>query len=136
MGEVVEFKRPEREQEAIKHEVRPESAAKKAVLEAALRGGVAKVVIDARKGAVVPTPFSENYHLILDLSWEFEPRDMVLTDECIEATLSFCRSPFKVKIPWSAVYRIGTVLWMSEVPAEIGISINRREDADEEPTTH
>lgn len=80
---------------------------KKERLLAALDRGVVMVHLDARRpGVVVPSALSRMAHLHLNLSYHFPGRDLTVDGWGIRSTLSFDRLPFRVSIPWSALFGI------------------------------
>jgi|SRR5579883_2365625 len=57
--------------------------------------------------------------------------DLKVTDQGIQGTLSFNRSPFLCQIPWTAVFAISTedqrgVVWEDDVPADLPPSSSSR----------
>lgn len=83
------------------------SQEKKQRLEEALERGVVMVHLDARRaGVLVPQKFRGDYHLRLNLSYSFDPPDLAVGDWGARQTLSFNRTPFKVALPWQAIFAI------------------------------
>jgi stringent starvation protein B len=83
------------------------SQEKKKRLEEALERGVVMVHLDARRaGVLVPQKFRSDYHLRLNLSYNFDPPDLTVGDWGARQTLSFNRTPFKVALPWQAIFAI------------------------------
>lgn len=80
---------------------------KREKLEEALERGVVMIHLDARQpGVLVPPQFREDFHLRLNLSWRFDPPDLSIGDWGIRQTLSFNRTPYKVAVPWQAIFAI------------------------------
>ncbi len=98
---------------------------KQHVLEA-LEKGEAQLHLDARRpGVLVPEHHRDNHHLVLNLSYRYEPPDLDVNDWGVRETLSFNRVRYKVGVPWSAVYAILSLVtrecWMypDDMPKEI-----------------
>lgn len=80
---------------------------KKARLLEALEQGMTQVHLDARApGVLVPKKFVGELHLVLNLSYRFEPPDLTVNEWGVRETLSFGGERFTVAIPWSALYAI------------------------------
>lgn len=99
---------------------------KKEKLLASLEKGKTQVHLDARRpGVIVPEQFKGDFHLVLDLSYRFDPPDLTVSDWGIRETLSFKGVRFTVGIPWSALYAIAShksrEFWMypDDMPREI-----------------
>lgn len=99
---------------------------KKERLLAALDRGVVMVHLDARRpGVVVPPALARMAHLHLNLSYHFPRRDLTVDGWGIRSTLSFDRVPFRVSIPWSALFGICSHVtheeWVfpEDLPAEL-----------------
>jgi stringent starvation protein B len=103
------------------------SAEKRARLEAALAHGVVTIHLDARQpGVRVPEQFRTDHNLRLNLSLRFDPPDLTVGEWGIRETLSFARTPFKVAVPWPAIFAItgsgpGQQAWLfpEDMPAEL-----------------
>lgn len=100
---------------------------KKEVLDSFLRNGSARLFIDPRRaGAMVPQWFAKQPELVLRVGYTLSPPipDLVVSDEAVSCTLSFNRSPFWCKMPWSVVFAIVSdvndhgVVWPEDVPIE------------------
>jgi stringent starvation protein B len=103
---------------------------KKERLERALDLGMVQVHVDARRpGAAVPEHLASLHHLVLNLSYRFDPQDLTVTDWGVRETLSFGGTRFTVGLPWSCIYAIGShvtfELWMypEDVPQELLASL-------------
>lgn len=99
---------------------------KRSRLETALGEGMAQLHLDARRpGVLVPKQFLDEHHLVLNVSYRFDPPDLSVNDWGVRETLSFSGSRFKVAVPWSAIYAIASHVtrefWMfpNEMPAEL-----------------
>lgn len=89
----------------------PRTKEKRACLELALEKGPAMLHLDARRpGVLVPAQFREDFQLRLNVSWRFDPPDLSINDWGVRETLSFSRTPYKVAVPWSAIYAITGVV--------------------------
>jgi hypothetical protein len=75
------------------------------VLETALARGVAAIKLDAKlAGVVVPEPL-RHQDLVLNLSWNFAGRDLVVNDWGVRQTLTFgTAGSFACAIPWNAIW--------------------------------
>ncbi|MBK6518715.1 MAG: hypothetical protein IPG04_32395 [Polyangiaceae bacterium] len=100
---------------------------KKDVLEAFLGNGSARVFVDPRRPDVnVPKWYLKQPELVLRVGHALSPPipDLLVTDEAVSCTLSFNRSPFWCKLPWSAVFAVVSdvdgrgVVWPEDVPIE------------------
>jgi stringent starvation protein B len=82
---------------------------KKSRLLKALDSGMTQVHLDARRpGVLVPKRFLDDHHLVLNISYRFDPPDLTVNDWGVRETLSFGGERFTVGIPWSAVYAIAS----------------------------
>ncbi len=99
---------------------------KKERLLAALDRGMAMVHLDARRpGVLVPPALKNEPHLLLNLSYRFDPPDLSVNDWGVRSTLTFGGSRFTVAIPWSALYAVSSHVtkefWMypEDMPQEL-----------------
>ncbi|HYY53225.1 MAG TPA: ClpXP protease specificity-enhancing factor SspB [Myxococcales bacterium] len=99
---------------------------KKETLLAYLARGIAMVHLDARRpGVVVPPQYTMDAHLRLNLSYRYGIPDLDISDQRIQATLSFAGRPFRCIIPWPSVFGItchGTgdgQVWPEDLPVEV-----------------
>jgi stringent starvation protein B len=99
---------------------------KKERLLTALDKGMTMVHLDARRpGVLVPTQLKGEAHLLLNLSYRFDPPDLTVGEWGIRSTLTFSGSRFTVAVPWSAVYAISSQVtkefWMypDDMPKEL-----------------
>lgn len=106
---------------------------KKQRLLAALEKGMAQLHLDARRpGVLVPEQFKTNHHLVLNVSYRFDPPDLTVSDWGVRETLSFGGSRFTVGVPWSALYAITSHVtrefWMypDDMPQELAIAATER----------
>ena len=82
---------------------------KKARLLKALEQGMTQVHLDARRpGVLVPKKFTTDHHLVLNISYRFDPPDLTVNDWGVRETLSFGGERFTVGVPWSALYAIAS----------------------------
>jgi stringent starvation protein B len=93
---------------------------KEALLYELLEKGLVQIQVDAtRAGVKVPAHHERDTTLALNLSWKFDPPDLKINSWGIRSTLSFSGTKYCVAIPWSAVYRIGSVIWTEECPVSL-----------------
>jgi stringent starvation protein B len=111
---------------------------KKQRLLSALDKGMAQLHLDARRpGVLVPEKYKQNYHLVLNVSYRFDPPDLSVSDWGVRETLSFGGSRFTVGVPWSAVYAIASHVsrefWMypDDMPQELAFAATERINAEE-----
>src|SRR3989449_10446544 len=121
---------------------------KKETLLAYLARGIAMVHLDARRaGVVVPSQYSMDAHLRLNLSYRYGIPDLDISDQRIQATLSFGGRPFRCVLPWGSVFAItchGTgagQVWPEDLPGEVEHTIADRQNGrsaatGEEPASH
>ncbi|HLL52215.1 MAG TPA: ClpXP protease specificity-enhancing factor SspB [Myxococcaceae bacterium] len=102
------------------------AAEKKSRLLAALENGMVMIHLDARRpGVLVPEQLRGEFHLRLNLSYNFDPPDLAVGEWGVRSTLSFKGSRFKVAVPWSAVFAVTSNvtkdLWLfpDDIPAEL-----------------
>ena len=95
------------------------------VLEA-LEQGMTQIHLDARKpGVLVPDKFRAEHHLVLNVSYRFDPPDLSVSEWGVRQTLSFGGSRFTVGVPWSALYAVASLatreFWMfpDDMPQEL-----------------
>jgi stringent starvation protein B len=95
------------------------------VLEA-LEQGMTQIHLDARRpGVLVPEKFRADHHLVLNISYRFDPPDLSVSEWGVRQTLSFGGSRFTVAVPWSALYAVASLstreLWMfpDDLPQEL-----------------
>lgn len=100
---------------------------KKDVISALLSESGVYIHLDPRRaGVVVPRWFQKQPELVLQigLNMAIPIYDLEITDEAVSCTLSFSRSPFWCKLPWTAVYAIVSdkdrrgVVWPEDAPSE------------------
>src|SRR5436190_15416771 len=102
------------------------AAEKKERLLQALDQGMVMVHLDARRpGVLVPSTLRGEAHLRLNLSYNFAPPDLSVSDWGVRSTLSFSGSRFTVAVPWSALFAITShttkEFWMypDDMPEEL-----------------
>lgn len=95
------------------------------VLEA-LEQGMTQLHLDARRpGVLVPEKFRADHHLVLNISYRFDPPDLSVSEWGVRQTLSFGGSRFTVAVPWSALYAVASLstkeFWMfpDDLPQEL-----------------
>lgn len=59
-----------------------------------------------REGVVVPERFTSQNELRLNLSYYFPHADMQMSEESVEATLTFGGAPFRCRVPFDAIYAL------------------------------
>lgn len=101
---------------------------KRKTVEALLERGPVLVHVDARRAEVsVPARFRDDASLVLRFGYSLSPpiTDLSVDDEAIGGTLTFGGVPFRVVLPWTAVYAAmvegeqrGTV-WPEDVPEDV-----------------
>src|SRR5690349_9386027 len=100
---------------------------KKDVALALLQGPSLFIHLDPRKPEViVPLHFKKQAQLVLQvgLNMAVPIPDLQVDDEGVTCTLSFNRSPFWCRLPWTAIYALvgddkRGMIWPDEVPAEV-----------------
>jgi stringent starvation protein B len=104
---------------------RKELEKKDQVLEC-LDKGMTQIHLDARRpGVLVPEKFKGDHHLVLNISYRFDPPDLAVSEWGIRQTLSFGGSRFTIAVPWSALYAVASLttreFWMfpDDMPAEL-----------------
>jgi stringent starvation protein B len=113
---------------------------KKDVALALLQGPSLFIHLDPRKPEViVPLHFKKQAQLVLQvgLNMAVPIPDLHVDDEGVSCTLSFNRSPFWCRLPWSAIYALvgddkRGMIWPDEVPAEVE-NAQRPKGADAQP---
>ena len=109
---------------------------KKTKLLGALDKGMVQVHLDARRpGVLVPAKFRDDFHLVLNLSYRFDPPDLAVSDWGVRQTLSFGGSRFTVGVPWSAIYAIAShmsrdfFMFPNDMPDEVMEGAVERQNA-------
>jgi stringent starvation protein B len=112
-----------------------EALGKKKTLLSYLARGVAMIHLDARRpGVVVPPRFQTDPHLRLNLSYRYAIPDFDVSDERVQATLSFGGVPFQCIVPWEAVFGITSQasgdgqVWPEDLPTEVVRSLGDKEE--------
>ena len=77
---------------------------KREAVEAALKFGEARIIVDARQPGVIVPENLRQADLVLKLSHRYDPPDLETSDRGITCTLSFDRRRFCVTVPWAALY--------------------------------
>lgn len=85
-----------------------------------------------RDRVVVPAQFRHQPHLTLEigLNMPVPIRDLDVSDDGISCTLSFNRSPFWCRLPWSSMFAIVSVdhrgmVWPEDVPSELADRVSK-----------
>ena len=110
---------------------------KKEVALALLEATDVLVHLDPRKPEViVPAWFKKQPQLTLEvgLNMPVPIRDLVVDDDGISCTLSFNRTPFWCRLPWSAVFALvgrdeRAMVWPDDVPPEVAAAMGRPQPA-------
>jgi stringent starvation protein B len=99
---------------------------KKTRLLASLEQGMTMIHLDARRpGVLVPDDLKHEAHLLLNLSYRFDPPDLAVGEWGVRCTLTFKSKRFTIAVPWSALYAISSHLskefWMypDDMPREL-----------------
>lgn len=99
---------------------------KRAQVLEALEKGMTQLHLDARRpGVLVPERFRVDHHLVLNISYRFEPPDLSVSEWGIRETLSFNGARFTVGIPWSALFGVASLttrefwLYPEDMPEEL-----------------
>ncbi len=99
---------------------------KKTRLLGSLEQGLTMIHLDARRpGVLVPEKLKHEPHLLLNLSYRFEPPDLAIGEWGIRCTLTFDGKRFTIAVPWSALYAISSQhskeFWMypDDMPREL-----------------
>lgn len=114
---------------------------KKQRLLAALEHGLTQMHLDARRpGVLVPERYRDQHHLVLNLSFRFDPPDLSVSEWGVRQTLSFGGQRFTVAAPWSAIYAVASLVtrefWMfpDDMPDELAeAAVERVKEADFTP---
>ncbi|MBR58189.1 MAG: stringent starvation protein B [Myxococcales bacterium] len=95
-------------------------------VEELLEQGMVMVHLDARlMGVAVPAAHLGNHALALNLSYRFEIPDFEISDQGIQASLSFSGDPFPCLLPWDAIFAVRShvddsfFVWPEDVPVEL-----------------
>ena len=85
-----------------------------------------QIHLDARRpGVLVPEKFRAEHHLVLNISYRFDPPDLSVSEWGVRQTLSFGGSRFTIAVPWSALYAVASLatreFWMfpDDLPQEL-----------------
>jgi stringent starvation protein B len=109
---------------------------KKETLLGFLARGVAMVHLDARRpGVIVPPQYVNDAHLRLNLSYRYSIPDLEVSEERVQATLSFGGRPFHCVLPWGSIFGITShvtgdgQVWPEDLPVEVMHTMSDRNDA-------
>ncbi len=99
---------------------------KKSRLLGSLEQGQTMIHLDARRpGVLVPEHLKQDPHLLLNLSYRFDPPDLAVGEWGVRCTLTFGGKRFTIAVPWSALYAISSQhtkeFWMypDDMPREL-----------------
>lgn len=113
---------------------------KKARLLGSLEQGLTMIHLDARRpGVLVPEHLKHEPHLLLNLSYRFDPPDLAIGEWGVRSTLTFGGKRFMIAVPWSALYAISShhskEFWMypDDMPRELLEASPERLQASTEP---
>jgi len=106
---------------------------KEAAFRSTIERGGATVHLDARRaGVVVPEHLRERAVLVLHIAPHLPTmtRDLVIDADGVRCLLSFSRQPFRVVLPWSAIYAVidaafGIAVWPESMPDELLPGVTR-----------
>jgi stringent starvation protein B len=101
---------------------------------ALLQGPSVYIHLDPRKPEVIVPPwFKKQAQLVLQvgLNMAIPIPDLKVDEQGVTCTLSFNRSPFWCRMPWSAVYALvgedgRGMVWPSEVPSEVAAQMENK----------
>jgi stringent starvation protein B len=100
--------------------------AKRVILEECLKRGMTFIEVDTRvEGVDVPTRIGDDFALGLNLSYNFVPPDLDVSDWGIKATLKFGAEEYRCAVPWAAIWGIKSAeaadicLFSESIPREI-----------------
>jgi stringent starvation protein B len=107
---------------------------KKEVALALLEGSSLFVHLDPRRpGVLVPKGFTGQHQLVLQvgLNMAIPIPDLKVDDIGVSCTLSFNRSPFWCRLPWSAIYALvgedgRGMVWPDDVPQEVASQMQKQ----------
>jgi stringent starvation protein B len=110
---------------------------KKEVALALLEGPSLFVHLDPRReGVLVPKWFVSQPQLVLQvgLNMAIPIHDLKVDDDGVSCTLSFSRTPFWCRLPWSAVYALvgedgRGMVWPQDVPPEVATQMQKQQAA-------
>lgn len=77
---------------------------KRETINAFLNEGVTGICLDARQPGVVVPDLYRQEALVLNISYKYDPPDLVVDDFGISVTLSFSGKRSWVRVPWAALY--------------------------------
>lgn len=108
----------------------------------ALEQGMTQLHLDARRpGVLVPEKFKGDHHLVLNVSYRFDPPDLSVSEWGVRQTLSFGGSRFIVGLPWSSIYAVASLttreFWMfpDDMPDELADSATEKAQLPPSPET-
>lgn len=111
---------------------RKEDEKKSRMLEC-LEKGMTQIHLDARRpGVLVPEKFRTEHHLVLNLSYRFDPPDLAVSEWGVRQTLSFGGSRFTIAVPWSALFAMASLVtrdfWMfpDDMPEELAVAATEK----------
>lgn len=100
------------------------------MIELLAKSGVFIHLDPRREGVVIPPQFRKQPELVLQvgLNMAVPIRDLEVEDDGVSCTLSFNRSPFWCRMPWTSIFAIVSdedrrgVVWPEDVPPESKLS--------------
>ncbi|HXJ19743.1 MAG TPA: ClpXP protease specificity-enhancing factor SspB [Polyangia bacterium] len=106
-----------------------ERPSKQQAFSALLKEGWTSLHLDARRaGVLVPDPFRNEAHLILQYGHDLPIPipDLEIDEDGVQATLSFSRTAHRTVVPWTAVYAVTGVdgrgvLFAEDVPSDVSV---------------
>jgi stringent starvation protein B len=108
---------------------------KKQTLLSYLSRGVTMLHLDARRpGVVVPPQYASEAHLRLNLSYRYAIPDLNISEERVQATLSFGGEHFQCHLPWESIFGITShasgdgQVWPEDLPVEVMQTLADRHD--------
>jgi stringent starvation protein B len=86
-----------------------ETRTKAQILEDYLDISLATIDFDPQAlGVIVPAVFKTDGIMRLNLSWNFKDSNMLITEDRVEATLTFKGAPFRCYVPMHAIFAISS----------------------------
>jgi stringent starvation protein B len=98
-----------------------------------LEKGMTQIHLDARRpGVLVPEKFKNDHHLVLNISYRFDPPDLAVSEWGVRQTLSFGGSRFTIAVPWEALYAVASLatrefsMFPDDMPPELADSATEK----------
>lgn len=106
-----------------------------------LTKGMTMVHFDGRHpDVIIPSELSNDFHVRLNFSFNFEPRDLILNETGIGATLTFPSGMYWTFVPYDAIFSISSHVtkefqfWTESTPSEF-FNSHRVNEAPQSPPT-